>query len=151
PSFYAKPSSADRNPGLRPGPASRRGRPAPGLRFGQRSRRRSGETLPLRAGRAGRPTARDASAGLGLATRELPAPSLPLDTLIVPGGSGVDAAWENAALLAWSGAGAGAARRIAWVCRGAFLLAAAGLFDGRRGVPHWGGCAEFARRFPAVR
>jgi len=92
-----------------------------------------------------------ASAGLGLATRELPAPSLPLDTLIVAGGFGVDAACENDALIAWIMARAGAARRIASVCSGAFLLATAGLLDGRRAVTHWGRCAEFARRFPAVR
>jgi transcriptional regulator GlxA family with amidase domain len=91
-----------------------------------------------------------ASAGLGLTTRELPTTSLPLDTLIVAGGFGVYPACENAALVDWLRARAATARRVASVCSGAFLLATAGLLDGRRAVTHWGRCAEFARRFPAV-
>jgi transcriptional regulator GlxA family with amidase domain len=92
-----------------------------------------------------------ASAGLGLATRKLPAASVPLDTLIVAGGSGVYAACESGELIGWIKARAKAARRTASVCSGAFLLATAGLLDGRRAVTHWRRCAEFARRFPAVR
>jgi transcriptional regulator GlxA family with amidase domain len=92
-----------------------------------------------------------ASAGLGLAAQALPEPDAPLDTLIVAGGFGVLAACENAALIAWIRARAAAARRIGSVCTGAFLLATAGLLDGRRAVTHWRRCAEFARRFPAVR
>jgi transcriptional regulator GlxA family with amidase domain len=92
-----------------------------------------------------------ASAGLGLATHELSPPSLPLDTLIVAGGFGVYPACENAALVGWLKARAATARRVASVCSGAFLLATAGLLDGRRAVTHWRRCAEFARRFPAVR
>src|SRR5215470_9485334 len=90
-----------------------------------------------------------ASAGLGLMTRALPKPGLPVDTLIVAGGWGVYAACDDAKLVGWIRARA--ARRIASVCSGAFLLATAGLLDGRRAVTHWGRCAEFARRFPAVR
>jgi transcriptional regulator GlxA family with amidase domain len=92
-----------------------------------------------------------ASAGLGLATQVLPTPGQPVDTLIVAGGWGVAPACENAALVGWIKARAAAARRVASVCSGAFLLATAGLLDGRRAVTHWGRCAEFARRFPAVR
>ena len=43
------------------------------------------------------------------------------------------------------------ARRVASVCTGAFLLAAAGVLDGRRAATHWMYCAKLARRFPAVR
>jgi transcriptional regulator GlxA family with amidase domain len=48
--------------------------------------------------------------------------------------------------------GFGSARsRRASVCTGAFLLAASGALDGKRAATHWSVCAEFARRFPAVR
>jgi transcriptional regulator GlxA family with amidase domain len=43
------------------------------------------------------------------------------------------------------------ARRVASVCTGAFLLAAAGVLDGRRATTHWKYCARLAQRFPAVR
>jgi transcriptional regulator GlxA family with amidase domain len=91
-----------------------------------------------------------ASAGLGLATQALPRSGVPVDTLILAGGYGVYAACENAALIRWIKARAAKARRVASVCSGAFLLATTGLLDGRRAVTHWGRCAEFARRFPAV-
>ena len=92
-----------------------------------------------------------ASAGLGLATQELPSRRVPVDTLIVAGGFGVYPACENEQVIGWIKARAKAARRTASVCSGAFLLATAGLLDGRRAVTHWRRCAEFARRFPAVR
>ena len=92
-----------------------------------------------------------ASAGLGLAAQALPEPGALLDTLIVAGGFGVLAACDAAALVRWVTARAAAAQRVASVCSGAFLLATAGLLDGRRAVTHWRRCAEFARRFPAVR
>jgi transcriptional regulator GlxA family with amidase domain len=77
--------------------------------------------------------------------------SAPLDTLIVAGGYGVNTASEDAALLKWVRTASRESRRTASVCSGAFLLASAGLLDGRRAVTHWGRCAEFARRFPHVK
>ncbi|OXH80950.1 AraC family transcriptional regulator, partial [Burkholderia multivorans] len=42
-------------------------------------------------------------------------------------------------------------RRVASVCTGAFLLAEAGLLEGRRAVTHWTRCDELAACYPNVR
>jgi transcriptional regulator GlxA family with amidase domain len=60
------------------------------------------------------------------------------------------AAAADPALVAWVRRRATQARRVASVCTGAFLLAAAGVLDGRRAVTHWKDCARLAQRFPAV-
>jgi len=73
------------------------------------------------------------------------------DTLIVAGGSGhVDAAGD-ARLLDWIAQASARARRTASVCTGAFLLAAAGLLDGRRATTHWASAGELQRLYPDVR
>ncbi len=90
------------------------------------------------------------SAGLGLVAAPLPGAPDAVDTLIVAGGSGVNAAREDEALLNWLGERAKRARRLASVCSGALLLAAAGLLAGRRATTHWTRCAELARRHPDV-
>jgi len=92
-----------------------------------------------------------ASAGLALAAEPLPPVGEALDTLLVAGGEGAEAAAEDPALVDWVRERAGQARRVASVCTGAFLLAAAGVLDGRRAATHWMYCAKLARRFPAVR
>jgi transcriptional regulator GlxA family with amidase domain len=50
----------------------------------------------------------------------------------------------------WVRQRAGAARRVVSVCTGAFLLAEAGLLDGRRAVTHWTRCKALAERYPAI-
>jgi transcriptional regulator GlxA family with amidase domain len=92
-----------------------------------------------------------ASAGLKLSTQSLPREGAAVDTLMVAGGRGVEAAAADPVIIDWVQLRAKRARRIASVCTGAFLLAASGLLDGRRAATHWSYCAELARRFPKVR
>lgn len=96
----------------------------------------------------------EASAGLPLVAEALPASRLAVDTLMIAGGVGVyDALADasDASLRRWVRRRAGHARRTASVCTGAFLLAAAGLLDGRRCTTHWRRCGELARCYPALR
>jgi len=88
------------------------------------------------------------NSGLALLAAPLSRATAPLDTLIVSGGSGVEAARRDAVLLRWIAQRARRARRVVSICTGAFLLAASGLLRGRRAVTHWRDCGELARRFP---
>lgn len=89
------------------------------------------------------------SSGVVFAT-ERAAPDWPCDTLIVVGGNGSRLAMACPHTLALVRALAPVARRACSVCSGAFVLAAAGLLDGRRATTHWRRAAELARRFPAI-
>jgi transcriptional regulator GlxA family with amidase domain len=91
-----------------------------------------------------------ASSGLGLvASADLRDVSPErIDTLIVPGGDGTGQ--PDAELVGWLRQHGQKARRIASVCTGAFLLAAAGLLDGRNATTHWAYADSLARQFPAV-
>ena len=92
------------------------------------------------------------SGGLSLvAHRSLAEATGPVDTLLVAGGLGTRPRERDARLVAWIRRTARRARRVASVCSGAFLLAEAGLLDGRRAVTHWAMCEALQRRFPRVR
>ncbi|MGO9488038.1 MAG: GlxA family transcriptional regulator [Solirubrobacteraceae bacterium] len=80
----------------------------------------------------------------------LPGAGARLDTLIVPGGAGRELAAEDEPLLAWLRRAGRSSRRTASVCTGAFLLASAGLLDGRRATTHWAYAEALARRHPRV-
>jgi transcriptional regulator GlxA family with amidase domain len=57
----------------------------------------------------------------------------------------------DAALVSGVRSLASRARRIASVCTGAFVLAAAGLLEGRRVATHWGACEMLAKKYPGLR
>jgi transcriptional regulator GlxA family with amidase domain len=90
------------------------------------------------------------SSGVMLTAEPLGEPAA-IDTLLVAGGLGAHDSEPHAALLRWLREAATGARRVASVCTGAYLLAAAGLLDGRRATTHWRYAAELARRYAGVR
>lgn len=71
----------------------------------------------------------------------------PLDTLLVAGGSGVEEASRDEELILWLRKAAPRVRRIGSICTGAFVLASAGLLEGKRVATHWKWAAELARKF----
>lgn len=92
------------------------------------------------------------STGLELATRALPEPEQAAGcTVLVAGGFGVQAALQQGDLARWLARAAPHATRCASVCTGAFLLAQAGLLDGRPVVTHWRYAQWLQRLFPRVR
>ncbi|UMG94090.1 helix-turn-helix domain-containing protein [Nocardioides sp. TF02-7] len=74
----------------------------------------------------------------------------PLDTLVVSGGIGYVDAMDDERLLAHVRRLARESRRVASVCTGAGVLAAAGLLSGRRAATHWDHAADLQARFPDV-
>jgi transcriptional regulator GlxA family with amidase domain len=94
-----------------------------------------------------------APAGLAFVASALPDPGDPLnriDTVVLPGGAGVDEARRNPEFMGWIKAVSGTARRVITVCTGAFLAAEAGLLDGHRATTHWAFAEQLAREFPSV-
>lgn len=73
-----------------------------------------------------------------------------VDTLMVSGGDGTLQALEDETLLDFIRQTAGRARRIVSICSGAFLLAEAGLLEGRRATTHWNAAAYFKKRYPDI-
>jgi len=90
------------------------------------------------------------SAGLGVFTQKIT--QKPFDTIIVVGGAvsahpdELDPVADHLALASVSGS-----RRIASVCTGAFILASAGLLDGKRATTHWRHTSHLRHQYPKVR
>jgi transcriptional regulator GlxA family with amidase domain len=75
-----------------------------------------------------------------------------LDTILVAGGDEEGLlGMRDAGVLEWLNGRARSTRRIGSVCSGAFVLAAAGMLDGRRATTHWEVCDEMRAFRPAVR
>lgn len=88
------------------------------------------------------------SAGVGMGAEAL---DEDLDTLVISGGIGASKASKDPVLRAYVQRVAARARRTASVCSGAYLLAEAGLLDGKRATTHWARSGELQKRYPKVR
>ncbi|MFI1968688.1 GlxA family transcriptional regulator [Streptomyces cinnamoneus] len=93
--------------------------------------------------------ATSAGAALGVSA-DLARVRKPPDTLVVAGGHGYAAAAGDPDLVRHVRRLSAGARRTGSVCTGAFVLAEAGLLDGRRATTHWAYCTELAAGYPAV-
>lgn len=90
-----------------------------------------------------------ARAGLSMLPEARFGAHAPIDVLIVPGGV-VDAELARPEVISWIAETAASTELTASVCTGAFLLAAAGLLDGRRVTTHWEDIPDLRQRFPAL-
>jgi transcriptional regulator GlxA family with amidase domain len=88
--------------------------------------------------------------GLALVAEPLPDPRVPIDTLVLPGGIGVDEARRNADTVGWIQIASERTRRVVSVCTGSFLAAQAGLVDGCVATTHWAFAGQMANEFPSV-
>ena len=100
------------------------------------------------ASRRGGPV--QAESGLELGTMPLPDATERIDTLVLAGGTGADAAADDEALVTWIAGTAPRCRRVATVCSGAFLGAAAGLLEGRRVTTHWARAGQLREAYPGL-
>jgi transcriptional regulator GlxA family with amidase domain len=90
------------------------------------------------------------SSGAELLARGL-RPHAAINTLIVAGGEGVRTSAKCAKTLAFVRTMAKRGARVASVCSGAYILAEAGLLDGRRATTHWGRTRHFLSAYPKVK
>jgi transcriptional regulator GlxA family with amidase domain len=89
------------------------------------------------------------SSGMMLETEAFGDPAF--DTVIVGSITEMEMPPSDASVIAFVREAAKASRRTASICSGAFVLAEAGLLNGRRATMHWAHAADFRIRFPDVR
>jgi len=88
------------------------------------------------------------SSGVALASKKIGGQP---DTFLVAGGSlGLKRVMAREDVARWLRRVAPRTKRFGSVCTGAFMLAQAGLLDGKRVATHWSSCARLAERFPAL-
>ncbi|MGJ4939583.1 GlxA family transcriptional regulator [Bradyrhizobium sp. HKCCYLS1011] len=90
------------------------------------------------------------SSGVEMLARKF-GPAAALSTLLIAGGDGVEAAARNTCVLRFVQSVARRGTRIASVCSGAFVLAEAGLLDGKRATTHWHRTRQFLATYPDVK
>ncbi|MBS7661621.1 DJ-1/PfpI family protein [Pseudomonas lalucatii] len=92
------------------------------------------------------------SCGIAIATEPLDSIDISsVDTLLVPGGGPPSDPPLPEGLIEWLRLFGGRARRVCAICTGAFIVAEAGLADGKRMTSHWKANPVLATRYPAAR
>jgi transcriptional regulator GlxA family with amidase domain len=99
---------------------------------------------------ASKPGAVRSSSGVAMLAEAIPR-NPKFDTLIIAGGHGTRAALADERLLGLVRRQMQNGRRLCSVCSGAYVLAAAGVLDGRQATTHWRRTPDFKRRFPQVK
>jgi transcriptional regulator GlxA family with amidase domain len=99
---------------------------------------------------AARPGVVRSSSGVEMLARKFGSPAA-ITTLIVAGGDGVETAAREKSTIRFVQAVAKRGVRVASVCSGTFVLAEAGLLDGRRATTHWNRTRQFLAAYPGVK